>query len=110
MPTYVCSVPSKSLSDDWLRHWGFLEEDDHDVRDLTLASLRHQIDVTSDPKVAPRHLAMVDRAHNRYLAETVVENHEAGLLYVEGRLVERLAPGRHAYWTVDRKVDVMLAE
>ena len=42
----------------------------------------------------------------RYLAETVVENHEAGLLYVEGRLVERLAPGRHAYWTVDRKVEV----
>jgi len=36
----------------------------------------------------------------------VVENHEAGLLYVEGRLVERLAPGRHAYWTVNRKVEV----
>ena len=40
------------------------------------------------------------------MAETVVENHEAGLLYVEGRLVERLAPGRHAYWTVNRKVEV----
>ena len=36
----------------------------------------------------------------------MVENHEAGLLYVEGRLVERLAPGRHAYWTVNRKVEV----
>jgi regulator of protease activity HflC (stomatin/prohibitin superfamily) len=65
-----------------------------------------RIDVASDPKVAPRHLAMVNRAHNQYLAETVVENHEAGLLYVEGRLVERLAAGRHAYWTVDRKVEV----
>jgi hypothetical protein len=29
------------------------------------------------------------------LTEVVIENHEAGLLYVEGRLVERLAPGRH---------------
>jgi len=65
-----------------------------------------RIDVASEPKVVARHLTMVHRAHNQYLAETVVENHEAGLLYVEGRLVERLAPGRHAYWTVDRKVDV----
>jgi regulator of protease activity HflC (stomatin/prohibitin superfamily) len=65
-----------------------------------------RIDVASDPKVAPRHLAMVNRTHNQYLAETVVENHEAGLLYVEGRLVERLSAGRHAYWTVDRKVEV----
>jgi len=59
-----------------------------------------------DPKVDPRHLALIDRAHNPYAAETVVENHEAGLLYVEGRLVERLAPGRHVYWTVNRKVEV----
>ena len=65
-----------------------------------------RIDVARDPKVAPRHLTLVERARNPYLAETVVENHEAGLLYVEGRLVERLAPGRHAYWSVNRKVEV----
>src|SRR4029453_6864222 len=64
------------------------------------------IDTASDPKVDPRHLALIDRAHNPYAAETVVENHEAGLLYVEGRLVARLAPGRHSYWTVNRKVEV----
>ena len=50
---------------------------------------------------------MIDARRERVpLPETVVENHEAGLLYVEGRLVERLAPGRHAYWTVGRKVEV----
>jgi len=77
-----------------------------------------RIDVASHRKVEPRHLAMVERAKQgfplvsglragaTYVAETVVENHEAGLLYVEGKLVERLAPGRHAYWTVDRKVEV----
>jgi regulator of protease activity HflC (stomatin/prohibitin superfamily) len=65
-----------------------------------------RINVTSDPKVKPQHLAMVSRERNSYLAEHVVENHEAGLLYVEGRLVERLAPGRHAFWTVGRKVEV----
>jgi hypothetical protein len=36
----------------------------------------------------------------------VVENHEAGLLFVEGRLVERLAPGRHAFWMAGRKIEV----
>ena len=36
----------------------------------------------------------------------MVENHEAGLLYVEGRLMERLAPGRHAFWTAGRKIEV----
>jgi regulator of protease activity HflC (stomatin/prohibitin superfamily) len=65
-----------------------------------------RIDTASGPKVDPRHLALIDRAHNPYAAETVVENHEAGLLYVEGRLVERLGPGRHVYWTVNRKVEV----
>ena len=65
-----------------------------------------RIDTASDPKVAARHLTLVERARNPYVAETVVENHEAGLLYVEGRLVERLPAGRHAYWTVNRKVEV----
>ena len=65
-----------------------------------------RIDVASDPKVAPRHLAMVSRQRNAYLIEPVIENHEAGLLYVEGRFIERLAPGRHSFWTVDRKVEV----
>src|SRR4051812_25926387 len=76
-----------------------------------------RIDVASHPKVEPRHLAMIERTKlatltagvrtaQPFVAETVVENHEAGLLYVEGKLVERLAPGRHAYWTVDRKVEV----
>jgi regulator of protease activity HflC (stomatin/prohibitin superfamily) len=65
-----------------------------------------RIDVASEPKVAPRHLAMIDRTRSSYVSETVIENHEAGLLYVEGRFVERLAPGRHAYWSVERKVEV----
>jgi len=65
-----------------------------------------RIDVAREPKVSPRHLAMIDRTRSTYISETVIENHEAGLLYVEGRFVERLAPGRHAYWSVDRKVEV----
>jgi regulator of protease activity HflC (stomatin/prohibitin superfamily) len=65
-----------------------------------------RIDVTSDPKVSANHLGLIERARNPHVLEAVVENHEAGLLYVEGRLVARLAPGRHAYWTVGRKIEV----
>ncbi len=65
-----------------------------------------RIDVTSDPRVSARHLTMIERNRSTVVTEVVVENHEAGLLYVEGRLVERLAPGRHAFWIVGRKVEV----
>ena len=65
-----------------------------------------RIDVTSEPRVSARHLAMTDRTRLLIVTEAVVENHEAGLLYVEGRLVERLAPGRHAFWNVGRKIEV----
>jgi regulator of protease activity HflC (stomatin/prohibitin superfamily) len=65
-----------------------------------------RIDIASEPRVDPRHLAMITRERNALVTEIVVENHEAGLLHVEGRLVERLEPGRHAYWTAGRKIEV----
>ena len=65
-----------------------------------------RIDVSGDPRVGARHLSMIERSRSTVVTETVVENHEAGLLYVDGRLVERLAPGRHAFWTVGRKIEV----
>ena len=65
-----------------------------------------RIDTASNPRVDPRHLSMVSRERNAYLTEPVIENHEAGLLFIEGRFVERLAPGRHSFWTVDRKIEV----
>ena len=65
-----------------------------------------RIDMTGDVRVTARHLAMIDRNRSAVVTEAVVENHEAGLLYVEGRLVERLAPGRHAFWIVGRKIEV----
>ena len=65
-----------------------------------------RIALGDDPTVQPRHLDQVNRTNNLYLLETVVENHEAGLLQVEGRLVRHLAPGRHSHWRVNRKVEV----
>ena len=65
-----------------------------------------RIDVAEDARVSARHLAMIERNRPTIVTEAVVENHEAGLLFVEGRLVERLAPGRHAFWIADRKIEV----
>ncbi len=65
-----------------------------------------RIDVTGDVRVSARHLAMIERNRPTVVTEAVVENHEAGLLYVEGRLTERLAPGRHAFWVAGRKIEV----
>src|SRR4051794_1782263 len=49
---------------------------------------------------------MIERNRPSIVTEAVVENHEGGLLYVEGRLLERLAPGRHAFWIAGRKLEV----
>jgi len=65
-----------------------------------------RIDVTDEPRVSARHLAMIERNRPTIVTEAVVENHEAGLLFVEGRLTERLAPGRHAFWVAGRKIEV----
>ncbi|HEY4987184.1 MAG TPA: slipin family protein, partial [Bradyrhizobium sp.] len=65
-----------------------------------------RIDVADDPRISARHLAMIERNRPTIMTEAVVENHEAGLLHVEGRLTERLAPGRHAFWVVGRKIEV----
>ncbi|WLA86434.1 SPFH domain-containing protein [Bradyrhizobium elkanii] len=65
-----------------------------------------RIDVSSDPRVTARHLAMIQPNRAGVITEAVVENHEAGLLTVEGKLVERLAPGRHAFWIAGRKIEV----
>ncbi len=39
--------------------------------------------------------------------EALVESHEAALLFVNGELVERLKPGRHAFWKTDREVRIV---
>ena len=66
-----------------------------------------RIEVGTDPTVSAKHLNQVRWTNNTFLLETVVENHEAALLFVEGRLVARLAPGRHVHWKAnDHKVEV----
>ena len=66
-----------------------------------------RIDTASEIRVAKRHLDKIDAGRVPQIAHAVVEAHEAGLLFVDGKLVERLAPGRHAFWQIGRTVKVV---
>ena len=65
-----------------------------------------RIDAAADMRVAKAHLDRMDLARNPVVAHAIVGAHEAGLLIVDGKLAERLAPGRHAFWQVGRTVAI----
>ena len=65
-----------------------------------------RIDTAADMRVAKHHLDKLDVSRNSAVASAVVEAHEAGLLMVDGKLVEKLAPGRHAFWAVGRTIKI----
>lgn len=65
-----------------------------------------RIDTAADMRVSKAHLDRMELSRNPVVAHAIVGAHEAGLLMVDGRLVERLAPGRHAFWQVGRTVAI----
>ena len=65
-----------------------------------------RIDAGTEVRVAKRHLDKLDLARAPLVVHGVVEAHEAGLLFVDGKLVERLPAGRHAFWAVGRTVKI----
>jgi regulator of protease activity HflC (stomatin/prohibitin superfamily) len=65
-----------------------------------------RIDVGSEVRVAKRHLDKLDLARAPMVVQSVVEAHEAGLLFIDGRLTDRLTAGRHAFWAIGRTVKV----
>jgi regulator of protease activity HflC (stomatin/prohibitin superfamily) len=64
------------------------------------------IDAATELRVAKRHLDRMDLTRNALVTVSIVEAHEAGLLFIDGKLAERLTPGRHAFWNVGRTVRV----
>jgi regulator of protease activity HflC (stomatin/prohibitin superfamily) len=65
------------------------------------------VDTGADMKVAKRHLEKLDVSRTPVITQAIVEAHEAGLLMVDGRLQEKLGPGRHAFWNVQRTVRIV---
>jgi regulator of protease activity HflC (stomatin/prohibitin superfamily) len=66
-----------------------------------------RIETGQDLRIAKRHMDKLDLARaGSAVVLAVVEAHEAGLLFVDGELKERLRPGRHAFWQVGRTVRI----
>ena len=57
-------------------------------------------------RVAKRHLDKLDLTRMPLVVHGQVEAHEAGLLFIDGKLTERLPAGRHAFWAVGRTVKI----
>jgi SPFH domain / Band 7 family len=72
---------------------------------LTLVEVE-KIDTASEIRVQKRHLDKLDVARVPQIANAIVEAHEAGLLFVNGELKERLGPGQHAFWQIGRTIRV----
>lgn len=64
------------------------------------------IDTAGDLRIAKRHLDKLDLVRNSAVVLSVVEAYETGLLIIDGEMKERLAPGRHAFWSVGRTVRI----
>lgn len=64
------------------------------------------IDTRAVLAVEPRHLDKLDLTRSPLVTLAIVEAHEVGLLFVDGVLVDELAPGRHAFWQVGRTVRI----
>jgi hypothetical protein len=65
-----------------------------------------RIDAGTEVRVAKRHLDKLDLTRTPLVVHGVVEAHEAGLLFVDGKLTERLPAGRHAFWAVGLTVRI----
>jgi regulator of protease activity HflC (stomatin/prohibitin superfamily) len=65
-----------------------------------------RIDAGTEVRVAKRHLDKIDLKSTQLIVHDVVQAHEAGLLFVDGKLIERLPAGRHAFWAVGRTVKI----
>lgn len=65
-----------------------------------------RIDAGAAIRVEKRHLDKLQVNQVGVVVSAVVEAHEAGLLIVDGKLEERLPPGRHAFWAVGHIVRI----
>ena len=62
------------------------------------------IDTTRDRRVSKKQRNAIDPASTSLIVDETVLQHEAGLLFVDGEVVEELKPGRHSFWQVHNRV------
>ncbi len=64
------------------------------------------INTTDTLRLTTEQIRAIVTETSTLVKEVTVQQHEAGLLFVDGRLVEELKPGHHVFWTVDRKLRI----
>ncbi|MEL6871612.1 MAG: slipin family protein [Pseudomonadota bacterium] len=64
------------------------------------------IDVAGNMRLTDEQLGALNLARNTTVTQSVVGAHETALLLVNGELREVLAPGRHAFWNINRTVEI----
>ncbi|MFA5899362.1 MAG: slipin family protein [Hyphomicrobium sp.] len=65
------------------------------------------VNTASELRIAKHYLDKLDLTRNAaVVAFAIVEAYEAGLLFIDGELKERLPPGRHAFWQIGRSVKI----
>jgi hypothetical protein len=72
---------------------------------LTLVEV-DRIDTEDKFRLEKRHLDKLDLVRSTLVVHAKIEAHEAGLLFVDGVLKEKLGPGMHAFWNVGREVKI----
>jgi len=65
------------------------------------------VDTATELRVAERHLKKLNLGRASMVVDAYVESNEVGLLVIDGAYAETLAPGRHAFWAVNRQVRVV---
>ena len=65
-----------------------------------------RVDTQNVLRMEPRVAAKLDLARTVLAYDTQINAHETGLLSVDGVLTDVLAPGRHTFWQVHRKIAV----
>ena len=65
------------------------------------------IDTEASMRIEKRHLDKLNAACSHVVVQEIIAKHEIGLLFVDGDFIEQLAPGRHAFWAINRKVQIV---
>ena len=62
------------------------------------------IDTAKDLRISKKQRNAIEANSSSLLVDSTVLQHETGLLFVDGEVVEELKPGRHTFWQVHKKV------
>lgn len=79
------------------------------VRDFahTLVDVRTNPRLTHEELTAVEKTVLDDLRSSPPIVVTQVEQHEVGLVFFDGQLVETLKPGRHGFWSVEKSIRIL---